>query len=80
MNNAENSSDFAFLGKMGRANREVDVYRALKFLHFSELPPEIRDAKGIAIMDKTSFGCIASTGSQLMARQGLGMAKKRSLF
>ena len=25
MNNAENSSDFAFLGKMGRANREVDV-------------------------------------------------------
>ena len=24
MNNAENSSDFAFLGKMGRANREVD--------------------------------------------------------
>ena len=25
MNNAENSSDFAFLGKMGGANREVDV-------------------------------------------------------
>ena len=24
LNNAENSSDFAFLGKMGRANREVD--------------------------------------------------------
>ena len=24
MNNAENSSDFAFLGKMGGANREVD--------------------------------------------------------
>ena len=25
MNNAENSSDFAFLGKMGGANREVDA-------------------------------------------------------
>ena len=33
LNNAENSSDFAFLGKMGRANREVDVTLSVKLCH-----------------------------------------------
>ena len=40
LNNAENSSDFAFLGKMGWANREVDgPGAAAQGLQLLELPP-----------------------------------------
>ena len=53
MNNAENSSDFAFLGKMGWANREVDDVNKNKWMERS--PKCGRDqADGESLMPKQS--------------------------
>ena len=49
------AGEFFLACEAGKAAQGPGVYRALKFLHFSELPAEIRVAKGIAKMDQASF-------------------------
>ena len=50
MNNAENSSDFAFLGKMGRANRKVDG--------------EFDSTKAFSYCKMVAFNCLGVAGKK----------------
>ena len=49
------AGEFFLACEAGKAAQGPGVYRALKFLHFSELPAEIRVAKGIAKMDQAGL-------------------------
>ena len=74
------AGEFFLACEAGKAAQGPGVYRALKFLHFSELPAEIRGAKGIAKMDQASFWIQCEYWEPADGKTGAGYGKETFTF
>ena len=74
------AGEFFLACEAGKAAQGPGVYRALKFLHFSELPAEIRVAKGIAKMDQASFWVHCEYWEPADGKTGAGYGKETFTF